>query len=107
MLRLEGLGQLKKFNKHIENRTRDFSDCSIVPQPTELPSETLFLNKYVQIVNNCTFKLAKVIATTEPRFGKTDATVGMLKLSVTSKRQGNKGQYFITPICVSYLALLF
>jgi hypothetical protein len=35
-LRLEGIGQLKKFNDFIENRNRDLPACSIVPQPTTL-----------------------------------------------------------------------
>jgi hypothetical protein len=33
-VRLEGLGQLKKSNDLIGNRTRDFPACRIVPQPT-------------------------------------------------------------------------
>jgi hypothetical protein len=37
MVRLEGLGQLKKFNDLIENRTRDLPACSVVPQRTTLP----------------------------------------------------------------------
>jgi hypothetical protein len=37
ILRLEGLGQLKKFNDLIGNRTRVFPACSIVPQPSTLP----------------------------------------------------------------------
>jgi hypothetical protein len=36
-VRLEGLGQLKKFNDLIGNRTRNHPACSIVPQPTTLP----------------------------------------------------------------------
>jgi hypothetical protein len=35
-VRLEGLGQLKKFNDFIKNRTRDLPACSIVPQKTTL-----------------------------------------------------------------------
>jgi hypothetical protein len=35
-VRLEGLGQLKKFHL-IGNRTSDLPACSIVPQPTTLP----------------------------------------------------------------------
>jgi hypothetical protein len=66
-----------------------------VPQLTELPSETLFLNKkqddgYVQIVHNCIFKLVKVIATTEPSIGKTDATVGMLSSALVRKDKETK-----------------
>jgi hypothetical protein len=37
ILRLEGLGQLKKKIHLIGTRTRDFPVCSIVPQPTTLP----------------------------------------------------------------------
>jgi hypothetical protein len=37
IVRLEGLGQLKKFNDLIGIRTRDLTACSIVPQPTTLP----------------------------------------------------------------------
>jgi hypothetical protein len=36
IVRLEGLVQLKKTNYLIGNRTPDFPDCSIVPQPTTL-----------------------------------------------------------------------
>jgi hypothetical protein len=32
---LEGLGQLKKSDDLIRNRTRDLPACSIVPQPTQ------------------------------------------------------------------------
>jgi hypothetical protein len=35
-MQLEGLGQLKKSNDLIGNRTRDVLACSIVPQPTML-----------------------------------------------------------------------
>jgi hypothetical protein len=37
MVRLEGLGQLKKSNDLIRIRSRDLPACSIVPQPTTLP----------------------------------------------------------------------
>jgi hypothetical protein len=37
ILRLEGLGQLKKSNDPIGDGTRDLQACSIVPQPTTLP----------------------------------------------------------------------
>jgi hypothetical protein len=38
IVRLEGLGQLKKSNDHIWNRTRDLAACiSIMPQPTTPP----------------------------------------------------------------------
>jgi hypothetical protein len=33
LVRLEGLGNLKKFSDVIENRTRDLPTCSIVPLP--------------------------------------------------------------------------
>jgi hypothetical protein len=36
IMRLEGLGQLKKSNDLIANRTRDLPSCSIVLQPTML-----------------------------------------------------------------------
>jgi hypothetical protein len=36
MLQLEGLGQLKKSNDLIGNRTRDLLACSKLPQPTTL-----------------------------------------------------------------------
>jgi hypothetical protein len=37
ILRLKVLGQLKKFNDLVGNRTRDLPACSMVPQPTTLP----------------------------------------------------------------------
>jgi hypothetical protein len=37
IVRLEGLGQLRKSNNLIGNRNRDLLACSIVPQPTTLP----------------------------------------------------------------------
>jgi hypothetical protein len=37
IMRLEGLGQLKKSSDLIENQTRDLPACSLVPQPTTLP----------------------------------------------------------------------
>jgi hypothetical protein len=40
IVRLEGLNQLKTFNALIGNRTRDLPACSIVLQPTTLPSVT-------------------------------------------------------------------
>jgi hypothetical protein len=36
ILRLEGLGKIKRSNDLIRTRTRDFPCCSIVPQPTTL-----------------------------------------------------------------------
>jgi hypothetical protein len=46
-VRLEGLGQLKKFNDLIGNRTRDLLPRSIAPQPSTLPRFhfVLFLHK--------------------------------------------------------------
>jgi hypothetical protein len=40
IVRLEGLGQLKKIHL-IGTRSRDLPDCSIVPQPTTLPRAPL------------------------------------------------------------------
>jgi hypothetical protein len=37
---LKGLGKLKKFNGLIRNRTRDLPACSIVPEPTSVPSQS-------------------------------------------------------------------
>jgi hypothetical protein len=37
ILRLEGLSEFEKSNDLVENRTREFPTCSIVPQPTTLP----------------------------------------------------------------------
>jgi hypothetical protein len=37
IMRLEGIGQLKKSNDLIRNRTRDLMGCSVVSQPTTLP----------------------------------------------------------------------
>jgi hypothetical protein len=37
IVRLQALGQLKKTNDIIGNRTRYLPACSIVPQPTTLP----------------------------------------------------------------------
>jgi hypothetical protein len=49
IVRLEGVGQLKKSNDLIGNRTHDFPACSIVPQPTTLlrappPTSTYYLS---------------------------------------------------------------
>jgi hypothetical protein len=74
IVRLEGLGQLKKNSDPIRNRTRDLSTCSIMPQPTTLPRATsihvamIIITKYLkylyglslvrvsQIVNICYIK---------------------------------------------------
>jgi hypothetical protein len=37
IVRLEGLGQLKKFSDLIGNRSRDLPACSVLPQPSTLP----------------------------------------------------------------------
>jgi hypothetical protein len=37
IVRLEGLGKLKKLKDLIGTRTRDLPTCSIVPQPSTLP----------------------------------------------------------------------
>jgi hypothetical protein len=41
IVRLEGLGQLKKSNDLNGNRTRDLRACSIVPHERKLPSRNL------------------------------------------------------------------
>jgi hypothetical protein len=46
MVRLDGLGQLKKIHL-IGTRTRDLPVCSIVPQPTTLPRAPL--GKYMEL----------------------------------------------------------
>jgi hypothetical protein len=38
IVRLKGLGQLKESNDFNGIRTRDLPACSVVPQPTTLPS---------------------------------------------------------------------
>jgi hypothetical protein len=50
IVRLEGLGQLKKFRDHIGTRYRDLLACRIVPQPTTLPRAPIAIN-YVLIWN--------------------------------------------------------
>jgi hypothetical protein len=54
-VRLEGLSKLKEKIRLIGTRTRDLPACSIVPQPTTLPS-TPNINRTtanVQKVSNC------------------------------------------------------
>jgi hypothetical protein len=46
IVRLEWLGQLKKFNDIIGIRTRDFPACSILPQPTTLPRVPFFMEVF-------------------------------------------------------------
>jgi hypothetical protein len=41
MVRLEGLGKLRKSNNLIGNRTLDLLTYSLVPQPTTLPRAPL------------------------------------------------------------------
>jgi hypothetical protein len=45
IMRLEGLGQLKKSSDLIGIRNRDLTACSIMPQPTTLPRVDIKLNK--------------------------------------------------------------
>jgi hypothetical protein len=47
ILRLEWLGQLKKFNNFIGNRTRDLPACSTVPQTTTLPRAPIIILHYL------------------------------------------------------------
>jgi hypothetical protein len=54
ILRLDGLGKLKKSNYLIGNRTRDFPACSIVPKPTTLPPHVHLLKKLNDTVTNWT-----------------------------------------------------
>jgi hypothetical protein len=44
LVRLEGLGQLKKSNHLIGLRTRDLPACSIMPQPTTIPRVPLLFS---------------------------------------------------------------
>jgi hypothetical protein len=41
IVRLQGLGKLKKFNDLIGNRTRDLPAYTIIPQTTTLPGEPI------------------------------------------------------------------
>jgi hypothetical protein len=53
IVRLEGLGQLKKSNELIEDWTRDHPAYSVVPQPTTLPHapwSALFCTKFWKIL---------------------------------------------------------
>jgi hypothetical protein len=40
VVRLEGLGKMKKSNYLIDNRNRDLPVCSVVPQPTTLKHDS-------------------------------------------------------------------
>jgi hypothetical protein len=50
IVRLEGLGQLKKSNDLIGNRTRNLPACSIVPQPTTLPRTPASTLDYIEFL---------------------------------------------------------
>jgi hypothetical protein len=43
IVRLEGLGKLKKIDYLIGNQSRNLPDCSVVSQPTTLPRAPAFL----------------------------------------------------------------
>jgi hypothetical protein len=47
VMRLDGLGQLKKSNGLIGIRSRDITACITVSQPTMLSSVTVSFNKYI------------------------------------------------------------
>jgi hypothetical protein len=57
IVRLEGLGELKKSNDLIGNRICDLLACSIVPQPITLPH--LYLVHIVTAVLNVTVRNRK------------------------------------------------
>jgi hypothetical protein len=75
--RLEGLGQLKKSNDLIRNRTRGLPACSIVPQPTTLPRApysnvvyekfVLWYSEYLAGDTNC-WKANDTLGTTQHSF---------------------------------------
>jgi hypothetical protein len=48
IVRLEGLGILKKSSNLIGNSNRDLSACSIVPQPTTLPRAPIIIDMNVK-----------------------------------------------------------
>jgi hypothetical protein len=50
MVRLEGLGKLKRFNDLIGNRTHNIRACSIVPQPSTLPRATCKQEYYIKLI---------------------------------------------------------
>jgi hypothetical protein len=49
MVRLEGLGKLKRIHL-IGTRTRDLPDCSIVPQPTIACPDVLSKHSYLDAI---------------------------------------------------------
>jgi hypothetical protein len=52
MVRLEGLGKLKKKKSTLSGtRTGDLPACSIVPQPTMLPRAPIYPFKFFEISN--------------------------------------------------------
>jgi hypothetical protein len=50
-VQLERLGQLKRFNDIVRNRTRDVPACSIVPLPTALPRAPKQKLRRIQLKN--------------------------------------------------------
>jgi hypothetical protein len=63
IVQLEGLGELKKPNDLIGNRTRDFPACSIVPQPTTLPRALKHIPKDHNIYGYLRVSLFRVVHT--------------------------------------------
>jgi hypothetical protein len=61
IVRMEGLGQLKKSND-LEIWTRDLPDCSIVPQPTTLPRAPREIKWSLQISYGLSYNLAQLPA---------------------------------------------
>jgi hypothetical protein len=60
LVRLDGLGKLKKFNYFIRSRTRDLPSCSIVPQPHHSWSNSFMsLSTYTRLVVVLSFPLSK------------------------------------------------
>jgi hypothetical protein len=51
IVRLEGLGKLKKKIHLIGTRTRDLPACTIVPQPTTLPRAPSYMNILIHLIN--------------------------------------------------------
>jgi hypothetical protein len=54
IVRLEGLGQLKKSNDLIGNRTRDLRLCSILSQRTTLPRVSKVSATFIKTWQSCT-----------------------------------------------------
>jgi hypothetical protein len=63
IVRLEGLGQLKKSNTFIGNRSHDLPVCSKVPQPTMVPRAIKHKAKYifVHIVETSPVSLSQLL----------------------------------------------